>query len=142
VLQVFDTDLGDFNYSTHVRGDFAATLPANPRAAMRNTLAYREGWPLPALWWPQNAVLAASLVAIAVMAARAPKAGAAHREPSDALIFAILIVIGVLANGAVCGVLSTLYGRYQARVVWLIPLAAALLALAQARSRSSAARLR
>jgi hypothetical protein len=40
-----------------------------------------------------------------------------------------LVLVGVLANGVVCGVLSTLYGRYEARVVWALPLAACALAL-------------
>jgi hypothetical protein len=44
-----------------------------------------------------------------------------------------LVIVGVIANGVVCGVLSTLYGRYEARVIWLAPLAACALALAAAR---------
>ena len=142
VLQTVDTDLGDFNYNSHVRGDFAATLPAAPRAALQTSLAYRQAWPLQAMWVLQTGVLLASLLAIGVMAVRAPNTGPALLEPSDALLLATLIVVGVLANGAVCGVLSTLYGRYQARVVWLIPLAAAMLALAQARSQERSVRLR
>ena len=42
--------------------------------------------------------------------------------------FALLAVVGVLANTVACGVLSDLYGRYQARCIWVLPLAAAILA--------------
>ena len=141
-LQLVDTDLGDFNYDSHVRADFAATWPAGPRAALQTSLAYRQAWPLQTMWLLQTVVLLGSLAAIGVMATRASNSGPALLEPADALLLAVLIIVGVLANGAVCGVLSTLYGRYQARVVWLIPLAAVLLALVRARSQERTVRLR
>jgi hypothetical protein len=37
-----------------------------------------------------------------------------------------IIFIGVVLNAAICGVLSGPYDRYQARVIWLVPFAAAL----------------
>jgi hypothetical protein len=140
-LQMVDTDLSDFNYKPSLRAGFASTVPAGPYAAMQNTLAFREAWPLQALWGVQSGVALASLAMLGWMALRAQKAGSAHVEPSDAMILALLILVGVLANGAVCGVLSTLYGRYQARVTWLIPLAATLLALVRARARGASVRL-
>lgn len=39
-----------------------------------------------------------------------------------------LLLIGYVVNAAVCGILSGPFPRYQARVAWLIPLAAALVA--------------
>ena len=42
---------------------------------------------------------------------------------------AILIVV-VVVNAGVCGVLSGAFSRYQARIVWLIPLVAGLIACA------------
>jgi len=140
-LQMVDTDLSDFNYKPSLRAGFASTVPAGPYAAMRTTLAFGEAWPLQALWGLQSAVVIASLVMLAGIGLRAQKVGSAHVEPSDAMIFALLILVGVLANGAVCGVLSTLYGRYQARVVWLIPLATTMLVLVRARARGASVRL-
>lgn len=35
--------------------------------------------------------------------------------------FALCVMGGILANDIVCGVLSGPYGRYQVRVVWLVP---------------------
>jgi hypothetical protein len=32
-----------------------------------------------------------------------------------------LVVFGVLANAAICGIMSGPHDRYQARVAWLIP---------------------
>ena len=43
--------------------------------------------------------------------------------------FALMAVVGVLANTLACGVLSDLYGRYQARAIWVLPMAAVVLAL-------------
>jgi len=34
------------------------------------------------------------------------------------------LVLGVLLNAAVCGALSTPKGRYQMRLIWVLPLAA------------------
>ena len=58
---------------------------------------------------------------------------------SDAKVFAAVIVVGVLANALICGALASPEPRFQARVVWLIPLAFATLLHA---SRSIAARRR
>lgn len=38
---------------------------------------------------------------------------------------AIIIVLGVVINALICGALASPYGRFQARIVWLIPLLAA-----------------
>lgn len=43
----------------------------------------------------------------------------------------IIILTGIVANAIVCGTLSTIWPRYQSRVVWLLPILAFLLALSQ-----------
>lgn len=42
----------------------------------------------------------------------------------------VLVVAGLLVNAAVCGALSGVFPRYQARVIWLAPLMACTAALA------------
>ena len=42
----------------------------------------------------------------------------------------VLVVAGLLINAAVCGALSGVFPRYQARVIWLAPFMACLAALA------------
>jgi hypothetical protein len=42
----------------------------------------------------------------------------------------VLVVAGLLVNAAVCGALSGVFPRYQARVIWLAPLMACAVALA------------
>ncbi len=53
----------------------------------------------------------------------------------------VLLLLVVVLNAAVCGILSGPFARYQARVVWLAPLAAGLAACALPVSLASAARL-
>ena len=82
--------------------------------------------------WIERAVVAASALALAVLAWRRPGA----RVPVG------LLVLGLLANAAVCGGLSAPADRYQGRVIWLTVLLAATLALERrpAPGRSHAAR--
>jgi hypothetical protein len=66
-------------------------------------------------------------------------------RPSTALVAAAIILMGMLVlNAGVCGVLSGAFSRYQARIVWLAPLAAGLIAcrLGLALPRTIARRLR
>jgi peptidoglycan/LPS O-acetylase OafA/YrhL len=44
------------------------------------------------------------------------------------LLLAVVLVVALLVvNAAVCGALSGPFARYQARMVWLFPMAAGLL---------------
>jgi hypothetical protein len=52
---------------------------------------------------------------------------------------ALLVVAGVIANAVICAVLASAMDRFQARVIWLVPLLAAAGALSIARSRRQSA---
>ena len=58
----------------------------------------------------------------------APKLGAGTVDASTAAVF---MVLAVGLNAAVCGMLSGPFDRYEARLLWLIPCAALLLATAR-----------
>jgi hypothetical protein len=45
----------------------------------------------------------------------------------------VILIGGVVANAAVTGILSTPHDRYQARVIWLIPLLAMIVLLRRRR---------
>ena len=45
---------------------------------------------------------------------------------TQALLVIVLLVAATIVNAAVCGMISGVFGRYQARIVWMIPLAAML----------------
>ncbi len=49
------------------------------------------------------------------------------RRRNPHFTIAMMLIGGVVANAAVCSILSTVADRYQARVVWILPLAALLL---------------
>jgi hypothetical protein len=133
-LQSLDTELSDFDYKPSLRASLTSRTPPAAAQAIRASLAYAEGWPLGPLWALQSAVVLASLAAAAWLAGRTrPGAPAASPEASRAVLLFALVVVGVLANGVVCGVLSTLHGRYEARVIWTVPLAACALALVSRR---------
>lgn len=128
-LQVVDTDLSDFDYKPSLQASLTSRMPPPAAAALRQSQAFQETWPVGPLWALQSPVLIASLIGAAVLALRPRQPGVAAQAFDRAALLLGLIVVGVLANGVVCGVLSTLYGRYQARVVWTLPMAALALAL-------------
>ena len=54
--------------------------------------------------------------------------------------FAVAIVLGLLANAFVCGAISQPATRYGARVIWLLPMLAALMLMVASQRRDGAAR--
>ncbi len=119
-LQLVQTDLDDFDYKPNVLASLRADLPPGHRARLETSLAARRGWPIATLWAEQAVViwLSLGLIGWSLLSRKA--------RPELAR-FALLAVAGVLANTLACGVLSDLYGRYQARCIWVLPLAAAML---------------
>jgi hypothetical protein len=81
---------------------------------------------------PLRAVTAISTTAVVVAAVvlLLAVAGAAEERVRA---FALVALAGVVLNGAVCGSLSLTHPRYQARIVWLVPLIASAVALQMAR---------
>jgi hypothetical protein len=52
---------------------------------------------------------------------------ATHHAYQRAIVFALLVLVGLVANAAICGALSGPHTRYQTRVVWLAVVAAGVL---------------
>jgi hypothetical protein len=129
-LQLVQTDLDDFDYKPNVLAELRADLPPEHRARLETSLAARRGWPIAQLWAEQAVAIWLSLGMIAwtlLKRAASPELGR----------FALLAVAGVLANTVACGVLSDLYGRYQARCIWVLPLAATVLVMNALSRRAS-----
>jgi hypothetical protein len=133
--QAVTTELSDFDYKPVVAASLSARSPAAYDRVMRGTLAYRNGWPVAAFWGLQSIVALASAGAAIGAAVHAARAAPGRPGASPAVLLFALIVVGIAANAAVCGALSVLYGRYEARVIWTVPLAAAALALSAAPRR-------
>lgn len=98
-------------------------MPADQLERLRNTPLIRNfDWLLAVLdtvtYVSMFAALAV-LIAVPLSRQRMPSA-----SPASALV--LVLLFGLLANAAICGVLAGVYGRFQGRIVWLLPMAAAL----------------
>ena len=82
---------------------------------------------------PQLPVLVASLAALAFAGWRARRDADARRAT-----FALAVLVALVANACATGALSKPHHRYQARIAWLAPVAAALLLLPARPSRARA----
>jgi hypothetical protein len=114
--------MSEFNYNAMSRWGYEMKLPRPVLAQMHDTAAYRERMPTRlavASAWPLTALGVAALIAVALAARRQP----ALRRFAG---FGALAVTGWLLNDAVCGAISTPHDRYQMRVIWVVPLMAAL----------------
>ena len=55
---------------------------------------------------------------------------ATGEEPARVLGTVLMLAAVVIVNAAVCGILSGPFARYQSRLIWLLPVAAGLVACA------------
>jgi hypothetical protein len=124
-MQLTDLGLTEFQYTDFEKKSFAGKIPGAHLKTMQASAAYRGTVPLRYLnAWLQGSVVIAGFVVAAALLRRVP------RTPADSPVVPIIIwtVIGVLVNAAVCGVFSGPHDRYSARVAWLLPFAALLIA--------------
>ena len=121
--------LDEFAYPEGLRQQIVSRLPADESARAQRTLLYRgEGFPL-ALFGDLGEIGAALSLAAIALALFVPSNGASPAplsKPSFASL-ASLLLLGLLANAGVTGILSGPFDRYQARVIWLLPLLATIL---------------
>jgi hypothetical protein len=88
----------------------------------QNLLAAKQegGWQLPEKMarfvMPVQALGVGALFVLAIVKAR--------RKQRPEALFASLLLLGLLGNALACGGLSSVADRYQARIVWIAPLAA------------------
>ena len=92
--------------------------------------------PTPVKWWHISVIALSSLYALWRMSR--PDVLAALRDrkqpwshEATRVVASWLIILGlVIVNAGVCGVLSGAFARYEARIIWLAPMAAGLIACA------------
>jgi hypothetical protein len=96
--------------------------------AYRTSLQQTERLDFRALNIAILAVCGISLLALPLLAWRTAR--------RDAALFGGLLWLAVLGNAAICGILSNPTDRYQARIVWLVPLGVAALLLHDPRRRA------
>jgi len=115
----------EFNYNELQKANFRQRIPQPHLAVLLASRAGQGTMPVAIMGRVIYAATLASLLAVAVWGWR-------HRRDgldTPAAAFVALVLAGLLANALICGLLSTPHDRYQARVIWLLPLLAGLLAL-------------
>jgi hypothetical protein len=112
----------EFQYSDEDKQAFAREIPEIYWTAMQKTAAYRGTMPIDWLTYMNYfLLLVGSLyIVVALSATRVPP----QPDTDVAYRLAAFVYLGVIFNAIVCGVISGPHDRYQARVVWLIPMMA------------------
>lgn len=119
--QITYFSLESFNYTRANIHYFEKKLPSPFLEHARQSRAYQNTMPVAFTEWATLLSVLASLAAI-VWAVRTSYRREKRLTPAAS--FLILLVAGILMNAAICGALSTPRGRYQMRLIWVLPLAA------------------
>ena len=127
--QLLGFGLDDFDNNDYMQANLNAAL-ANARRAYDRSLQARDATPWHIATILQNITVIAALLLLALI-----RPGTSRLR---ALTATILIV--TVANAFLTGVFSEVDARYQARIVWLIPFAAALCLLHALTTRRTAIR--
>jgi hypothetical protein len=112
--QLSDFRLAEFNYNRGLDAGFDRSLPLRTLAQVRGTAAYRGVMPVNDLTAILYVLVAISLFYLLFALFSRRRRG--FREVS------CWILAGVVVNAVVCGAISNQLPRYEARVVWLLPL--------------------
>lgn len=83
-----------------------------------------------------HGAVAAIAVAVALAALIGPRG--TSRAPLRLVAASAFLLAAVLVNAAVCGILSGPFARYQARIIWLVPLVAVVLVVGRRHSAEEA----
>jgi hypothetical protein len=125
--------LSDFGYEPGMAAFLTGKLPPAYLDAQRGSLAFHSLMPIATV---QLITVASVLVSFVLLGDAAVRARRRVWRPLSPVAGAMmLLVLGLLVNAAVCGGMSTPHHRYQARVIWLLPLAALLAWSGAARRR-------
>jgi hypothetical protein len=129
--QFLDFTLSSFRYNVSTKDIMDRTFPIKALRQIQAGAAYRGSMPAVTLSVLVYLFVIGSVLYL-VLATFGRLPGRSVNQPFKAIFF--WIAAGVVLNAAICGGISVNESRYQARVIWLIPLAA-LLVEANARFR-------
>jgi len=121
--QFLDFTLSSFRYDAVEKDTLDRTFPIQVLAQMRMGAAYRGTMPtatLTVLFY--LIVIGSAIYLVLALSGRMP--GRRMINPLKGTFF--WVVAGILLNAGICGGISAIESRYQARVVWMIPLDALL----------------
>ena len=123
--QLIGFGLDDFDNNDYMQSNLNTVLP-NARAAYDRSLQARDATPWHLFTIAQNITVAVSLLAILALLPQAVR----HRD-TCLLGLTTILVTAVVLNAVLTGALSEVDSRYQARIIWLLPLLALLQLLAR-----------
>ncbi|MEO6093083.1 MAG: hypothetical protein ABIT04_08615 [Novosphingobium sp.] len=127
-------------YSPGLNAHLLELLPRDRTDELRASRLYEGRLPLSRFNLVNRVAIALSLVGIVIFLIRDfPRSGTVDLS-RQLWLFVMLVILGVVFNAAVTGVLSNVTDRYQARVIWLIPAAALLIAASRRGALLSALR--
>lgn len=121
--QFLDFTLSSFRYDAVEKDTLDRTFPIQVLAQMRAGAAYRGTMPTETLTVLVYLFAIGSAVYLFLaLSGRMP--GRRMSDPLKGIFF--WVAAGIVLNAGICGGISAIESRYQARVVWLIPLVALL----------------
>jgi hypothetical protein len=122
--QVTQLDLNGFNYSRENRARFSETIPADLFGPLSQTRAYRNIMPTRPI-----EVLSVVTATLSVLFLCLFMVSAHSGEAADRLrAFCLCVLAGIALNAVICGALSGPKGRYEMRLIWVLPLIAGAIA--------------
>ena len=123
MAQLLGMDLSNFNYSAVNRQRFDSAVPSASYASMKLTRAYDGRMPTRFVETSMAVLCALSLLfLVAFLAGSKLNAGPQVRA------YCLCILAAIAINAAVCGALSGPKGRYESRLIWVLPIIAAAVA--------------
>jgi hypothetical protein len=122
--QIGKVSMANFNLDSQDRSEFRQSLPARYLAAAEATRSWDATLPVASM---SVIVLVVLLGSAAYLVRAMVIRGNRSVDGNGPERLAVLIIIGVIANSFICGTMSVPSDRFQSRVVWLIPLTAALI---------------
>jgi hypothetical protein len=136
-VQLLSFNLVSFNYSNDNRERFEKTIPAAPLSAMKQTRAYHGTMPTGFVEMTTPILAAGSLLFFLLFVAHGRRA-----EWQPLRRYCLCIIGAILINSAICGALSGPKGRYEMRLVWILPVVAGALASSASAAAMASPRLR
>jgi hypothetical protein len=130
--QLLSFDLENFNYPKSRTGNLLENYPRAVAQAIAETRAASRKMPVaPFVWFS----IASTLIGGGVIASVAVRSWRGnHTGFPDGLWYLVgVLLLGVLANSAICGALSGPHARYQMRLIWIVPFAAMIIVIAARR---------
>lgn len=124
-------DVTEFAYSPGLLADLSARLPKDIAGKAQESRLGRSVFDLAAVSRAQLGIVIIAMAGLLLVFANPTLRISVFtpNAPKGLGLFAFLIIFGIVANAAVTGILSTPHDRYAARVIWLLPLLAAVLFL-------------